>query len=134
MSRAPPPPRVLGPLTVTDFVRYQGASGDFYPIHHDEPFAKAAGLPSVIGVGMLHAGVMAAWATDWLGPRHLRALSFRWKTPVWPGDVLTVFGEVDPASPSGDGPGSDVELLLYCDNQKGERCAEGKARFVLPAA
>ena len=38
-------PRVLGPLTRTDFVRYQGASGDMNPIHHDETVARAASEP-----------------------------------------------------------------------------------------
>jgi acyl dehydratase len=36
-------PREYGPLTRTDFVRYQGASGDFNPIHHDDEFAQSAG-------------------------------------------------------------------------------------------
>ena len=43
----------VGPLTRTDFVRYQGASGDFNPIHHDEEFAQSAGYP--IGVLGRHA-------------------------------------------------------------------------------
>ena len=34
-------PKKVGPLTRTDFVRYQGASGDFNPIHHDDEFAKS---------------------------------------------------------------------------------------------
>ena len=38
-------PQEYGPLTLTDFVRYQGASGDFNPIHHDTAFAQAAGIP-----------------------------------------------------------------------------------------
>lgn len=123
-----PVPRTMGPLTRTDFVRYQGASGDFYPIHHDEPFALAAGMPAVIGIGMLPAGAMAAWATDWLGPDRLRRISFRWKTPVWPGDVLTIGGAVVREG------GGQRELTLFCDNQKGERCAEGSAVFESPNA
>ena len=39
-------------------VRYAGASGDFNPIHHDEPFATgAAGYPSVFAHGMLTMGL-----------------------------------------------------------------------------
>ena len=33
-----PPERWFGPITRTDIVRYQGASGDMNPIHHDEMF------------------------------------------------------------------------------------------------
>ena len=53
-----PEPKEIGPLTRTDFVRYQGASGDMNPIHHDEEFAKSAGFPIVFSVGMLQAGVL----------------------------------------------------------------------------
>ena len=53
-----PTPREYGPLTRTDFVRYQGASGDFNPIHHDDEFAQSAGYPTVFSVGMLQAGIL----------------------------------------------------------------------------
>jgi acyl dehydratase len=54
-------PRQFGPLTRTDFVKYQGASGDFHPLRHDETYAHAAGFPSVFSVGMLQAGLLAAY-------------------------------------------------------------------------
>ena len=44
------------PLTITDFVRYQGASGDFNAIHHDTAFAQASGYPGPFAVGMLTGG------------------------------------------------------------------------------
>ena len=49
-------PRQFGPITRTDFVRYQGASGDFHPLHHDETYAHASGFPTVFSVGMFQAG------------------------------------------------------------------------------
>ena len=60
MSSAPAPiavgdapaPRVVGPLSVADFVRYAGASGDFNPLHYDETIARAAGFESVFAQGM----------------------------------------------------------------------------------
>ncbi|MBX6722190.1 MAG: hypothetical protein IRY92_02970, partial [Dactylosporangium sp.] len=67
-----PEPRVIGPITLTDIVRYQGASGDMNPIHHDESFARAAGLPGPVSIGMLHAGYLATYATDWLGAANVR--------------------------------------------------------------
>ena len=66
------PRREYGPLTRTDFVRYQGASGDFNPIHHDEEFAKSAGFPTVFSVGMLQAGILGCYCTDWLGAENVR--------------------------------------------------------------
>ena len=84
-----PPQRQFGPITRTDIVRYQGASGDMNPVHHDEPFAIAAGFPSPLCVGMFQAGALLAWAADWLGPEKVRRTRIRWKEPVFPGDVLT---------------------------------------------
>ena len=88
------PERTTGPLTRTDFVRYQGASGDFNPIHHDEQFAQSAGYPSVFSVGMLQAGVLAAVATDWLGADNVRGFGVQFREQVWPGDTLVCTGRV----------------------------------------
>lgn len=49
------------------FVRYAGASGDFNPIHWDEKFATAVGLPSVIGHGMWTMGAAVQLVVDWCG-------------------------------------------------------------------
>jgi hypothetical protein len=43
--------RTFGPLTLTDFVRYQGASGHLNPMHHDDAFAQSAGYPEAFGAG-----------------------------------------------------------------------------------
>jgi acyl dehydratase len=61
------PQRSFGPLTRTDIVRYQGVSGDFNPIHHDEEYARSAGFPTVFSVGMLQVGYLAAYVTDITG-------------------------------------------------------------------
>jgi acyl dehydratase len=87
-------PRSFGPITVTDIVRYQGASGDFNPIHHDEAFARASGAPSVFSVGMLQAGFLAAYCADLYGPESVRRFRVRFHDRVWPGDTLTCEGEV----------------------------------------
>ena len=43
----------------THIVKYAGASGDFFPVHHDEEFAKSIGLPSVFAMGLMHGGMLA---------------------------------------------------------------------------
>jgi acyl dehydratase len=88
------PPSEHGPLTRTDFVRYAGAAGDLNPIHHDETFARAAGLPSVFGMGMLHAGVLGNRLARWVGPDNVRSFDVRFTGQVWPGDVLAFGGRV----------------------------------------
>lgn len=82
------------PLTMSDIVRYQGASGDLNPIHHDPAFAQASGYPRPFGVGMLQAGVLGTYVTDWFGARAVRRLKVQFREQAWPGDVLTYSGVV----------------------------------------
>ncbi len=80
--------QALPALTVTDFVKYQGASGDFNPIHHDTAFAQAAGRPGPFAVGMLSAAVAANLLADVVGVTNVRRYRVRWSDIAWPGDVL----------------------------------------------
>lgn len=120
----------VGPLSRTDFVRYQGASGDFNPVHHDEVFATGAGYPSVFSVGMLQAGILATYATDWLGPENVRRFTVRFSEQVWPGDTLTCTGTV--VKKYEDGGERKVDLELTCRRQTGGVAIEGSATFVVP--
>jgi acyl dehydratase len=122
--------RTFGPLTRTDFVRYQGASGDFNPIHHDEEFARAAGFPTVFSVGMLQAGILGTFATDWLGAENVRRFSVSFREQVWPGDTLVCTGEVVKRYEA-DGE-RRVDLQLSCDREGGGTAIRGEATFVVP--
>ena len=129
-------PRTIGPLTRTDFVRYQGASGDFNPIHHDEEFAKSAGYPTVFSVGMLQAGILGSYATDWLGADNVRNFGVQFREQVWPGDSLvckgTVVARVDP-SENGKGEERTVNLELLVERVGGGTAIKGWATFAVPA-
>ena len=46
---------------------YADASGDQNPIHQNEDFAKAVGLPDVIAHGMLTMALVGKFVTDWAG-------------------------------------------------------------------
>jgi acyl dehydratase len=127
---AAPEPRTVGPLTRTDFVRYQGASGDFNPIHHDEEFAKAAGYPSVFSVGMLQAGILATFATDWLGADNVRTFGVQFREQVWPGDRLVCSGSV--VEKVEDGDGRAVKLDLVVERVGGGTAIKGWATFAVP--
>jgi acyl dehydratase len=118
------------PLTVTDFVRYQGASGDMNPIHHDTEFAQAAGYPGPFAVGMLEAGVMANYATDWLGPPNIRKFKVQFREQAWPRDVITYTGRVaDKREVDGQ---RLVDLELVATRQTGGVHMLGWATFVVP--
>jgi len=125
-----PEPWDVGPLSRTDFVRYQGASGDFNPVHHDEVFATGAGYPSVFSVGMLQAGILSTYVTNWLGPENIRRFTVRFSEQVWPGDTLTCAGTV--VKKYDDGGERKVDLELTCTRQTGGVAIEGAATFVIP--
>jgi acyl dehydratase len=129
---ASPEPRTVGPLNRTDFVRYQGASGDFNPIHHDEEFAQAAGYPSVFSVGMLQAGILATYATDWLGADNVRTFGVQFREQVWPGDRLTCTGTVLERLDADDGNERVVKLELVVERVGGGTAIKGWATFAVP--
>lgn len=125
---APPVPFVVGPLTRTDFVRYQGASGDMNPLHHDEVFARAAGYEAPLAIGMLNAGLLATYATDWLGAEAIRRFRIRFRDRVWPGDTITCTGTVRREYEADGEPMVDVELTAT--TQHGAVAVQVWATFV----
>lgn len=88
------------PVTRDQLVRYAGASGDFNPIHWNERFARAVGLPDVIAHGMFTMAEAARVVTDWAGePGAVREYAVRFTRPVPvpdddAGSVIEVSGEV----------------------------------------
>ena len=126
-----PEPRSYGPLTRTDFVRYQGASGDFNPIHHDEEFATSAGYPTVFSVGMLQAGILGAYCTDWLGAEHVRRFAVQFREQVWPGDHLVCSATVAAKRDDGDTRAVDLDVVVT-RVESGGSAIVGTATFVVP--
>jgi acyl dehydratase len=106
------PPFSFGPLTRTDIVRYAGASGDMNPIHHDETFARSAGLPTVMAHGMLSAGLLGSFVTRWFGAGAVRRFEVRFRERVWPGDVLTARGTVIALSEAAGENRADLQIEL----------------------
>ncbi len=118
-------PFEIGPVSRTDIVCYQGASGDMNPVHHDEPFAQSAGFDAPLGVGMYPAGAMHAWLAGWMGPERTRRARTRWKSAYFPGDTLSFTASVV----SKDDEKQTVEVEAVCVNQKGAVTMQGWATF-----
>lgn len=106
------PERRFGPLTRTDIIRYQGASGDFNPIHHDDEFARSAGMPGVFSVGLLQAGYLGTYCVELFGPESVRTLSVRFTEQVWPGDELVCRGVISAVALAEDGQRADLDLTV----------------------
>jgi acyl dehydratase len=76
-------------------VRYAGASGDFNPIHIDEEFAKAVGLPGKILHGLWTMAQVARAQTDAAGgPERLKRLSVQFRGMGRPEQEVVVTGRV----------------------------------------
>ncbi len=120
-------PKVFPAITRTRIVEYQGASGDFQPIHHDEPFARSAGYDAPLVVGMLPAGMLTAWGAERFGAEHVRRTRVRFKSMVWPGDVLTAHGRVTGVE---DGR---IEVELWAANAEDAVVVQAWMTFVSPA-
>jgi acyl dehydratase len=71
------------PIRRLDLVKYAGASGDFNPIHWNERFAQAVGLPDVIAHGMFTMAEAVRVVTDWCGdPGAVVEYGVRFTKPV----------------------------------------------------
>ncbi|WP_280424511.1 MaoC/PaaZ C-terminal domain-containing protein [Nocardia carnea] len=93
------PARCIGPITQTDIVRFAGAGGDFNPLHHDTDYALRAGLPGVISMGQMQAGLLAAWLTDLVHVEHLLSYAVRFASPLAVGETLELSGRVESVDP-----------------------------------
>ena len=81
--------------------RYAGASGDFNPIHIDEEFARAVGLPGRILHGLWTMAQVARAQTEAAGgPEHLKRLAVQFRGMGVPEQEVVVTGTVREA---GDG-------------------------------
>jgi acyl dehydratase len=75
--------------------RYAGASGDFNPIHIDEEFAKAVGLPGRILHGLWTMAQVARAQSEAAGsPEKLRRLSVQFRGMGVPEHEVVVTGIV----------------------------------------
>jgi acyl dehydratase len=116
---------VVDDLKRSQIVMYAGASGDFHPVHTDERFARATGLPGVFAHGMLTMGMTGKALTNFVGDGRLTRYSARFRGQVWPGDTLTARVRVEAIR---DERGEKlVDLSIATRNQKGEPVLEGEA-------
>jgi 3-hydroxybutyryl-CoA dehydratase len=127
-------PEFVRTVTQSDIRRYADASGDYNPIHIDEVFAAATPLKGTIAHGMLVLAFVSemmarAFSSSW---DESGRLSVKFRSPVRPGDMLTVSGEVESLQSEGDIV--FATCALRCRNQAGEAVVTGEARVRVPAS
>lgn len=116
---------VVHDLSRTQIVQYAGASGDYNPLHTDEPFAKAAGYPTAFAHGMLTMGLTGTMLTNWVGDGRLTKFGVRFVSQVFPGDTLTAKATVEAIRE--EGGARLVDLALETVNQEGKAVVTGSA-------
>lgn len=105
MNIAPPPPTTIGPLPLHDF-----------PAPH-------TGL-------VLGAGLLASYATDWLGADSVRRFRTRSVRPLSPGDTLTCSARVLQTYLRDGEP--HVDLALIGTDRHGATVVQAWATFICP--
>ena len=110
-------------LKRTQIVMYSGASGDYNPVHTDEPFAtQIAGYPTVFAHGMLTMGMTGRMLTNYVGDGRLTEFGVRFTSQVFPGDTLSATAVVEGIE---DGI---AHLTVETLNQDGVAVARGQAK------
>ncbi|HUA75629.1 MAG TPA: MaoC/PaaZ C-terminal domain-containing protein [Solirubrobacteraceae bacterium] len=103
--------------------RYAGASGDFNPIHIDEEFARAVGLPGRILHGLWTMAQVARAETEAAGgPQHLKRLTVQFRGMGVPEQEVTVSGTVREV----DGDRAIVDTVAEQDGKQIIRNAEAE--------
>jgi acyl dehydratase len=135
------PPYTSAPITRTHLVRYAGASGDFNPLHHDETFAVAVGLETVIAQGMFIMGIAGEAITSWIDNQCLRKFSVHFLSMTQPVNLddygntkdratITVSGKVvDKYEENGE---KKIRCQLTARDAKGSRKLKGFFVAALP--
>lgn len=113
-------------LKRTQLVMYSGASGDYNPLHTDDPYTReAAGYPSVFAHGMLSMGMTGRVVTGFVGAANVRKFGVRFTNQVWPGDTLT--GKAIVEAIREENGEHLVDLQLETVNQDGKTVITGSA-------
>ena len=76
---------------------------------------------------MLQAGILASFATDWLGARNVRKFGVQFREQVWPGDRLVCSGTVV----GRDDDARTVDLELVATRVGGGAAIKGYATFAV---
>jgi len=115
-------------LTRTRMTLQVSGTQDFYPIHHDPEFARAAGHADIFINTAFIRGCLCRLLTDWVGrDGFVKALEFRMRKPNLVGETIAVSGRVRKKDADGL-----VDLELWIENAKDGVTVPAKATVRLP--
>lgn len=122
-------------VTEADVVNFAGLSGDFYPLHMDERYARTTAFKGRIAHGLCGLSIASGLVIQ-TGIFDCTLMAFSemdWKfiKPVRIGDTLTVRLEVREKKESRRKDRGGILLFVTVTNQKGEGVQEGHWRLIL---
>lgn len=104
------------PLTRTMIVASAIAGRDFQDVHHDPSLAVERGSSDVFMNILTTNGLVDRFATSWSGPASVvKAIRIRLGAPNYPGDTMTLTGEVT----GKDAENQRVEISVRGENSTG---------------
>jgi 3-hydroxybutyryl-CoA dehydratase len=112
-------------ISDADLLMFVAISGDNYPVHVDQEYAKATRFGGRIAHGLLTASLLSATNGMLLqkpGGISL-AQTLRFLKPVYPGDTITACSEVVEIIPDK----RRMRFRTTCTNQRGELVVDGEA-------
>ena len=122
---------IIKTITQNQINKYADASGDFNPLHINQPFARKSQFGRTIAHGMLIAASLSEmmgvnFGIDW----HISGrMKLRFKAPVFPGDTATTFGEVKEVIDLN--LKSEIVCVIGVKRQTGENAITGEARVMV---
>ena len=126
------PPRVYGPLTIVDTVRWAGLQENVQHLHFDRDHVRRHnGLPTFIASGAYRQALLIRMLTDWIGPRGwLRKINLRHTYPTFEGDSMRFFARITEQSSDPSDPWISCEL--EGKNQEERQILTGRCTLMLP--
>lgn len=121
-------PNLVIPVTRTLIVAGAIASRDYQDVHHDHELATAKGSADIIMNILTTNGLVGRYTTDWAGPdATVRAIRIRLGVPNYPGDTMTLTGEVTAV----DSDTGVVTVAVVGANERGNHVT-GTVEVALP--
>ena len=126
------PHQVKETFTSKSLVKWAAAARDFYEIHYDKDFARAAGMPDVIAHGPNKLALLERMLQEWMGEQgRLHKITVTHKASNFPGETLICKGKITKKYVK-DGK-NFVECEIWAENQNGLVCVPGTAIVSLPS-
>ncbi len=99
--------------------KFADITGDISPIHMNESYAKEKGFPKRVCHGMLFGSMFSTLCGVYLPGENclLHSVSTKFSLPVFPGDTLTVFGEIKELNETF----KTISVKGYIKNQNGKK-------------